>query len=96
MSKKDFEMLATKNTYIQSAYKTLQVISQDDEKRLEYEAREKAVRDYNQRIPEAEQRGEGRGRETIAHNLLAIGLDKETIAKATGLSITELDTLSNK
>ena len=25
--KEDFEMLATKNTYIQSAYKTLQVIS---------------------------------------------------------------------
>ena len=46
--KEDFEMLATKNIYIQSAYKTLQVISQDDEKRMEYEAREKALRDYNQ------------------------------------------------
>ena len=37
--KEDFEMLATKNTYIQSAYKTLQVISQDDQKRMEYEGR---------------------------------------------------------
>ena len=34
-------MLATKNPYIQSAYKQLQLISQDKTKRLEYEAREK-------------------------------------------------------
>ena len=59
--KEDFEMLATKNTYIQSAYKTLQVISQDDQKRMEYEARQKALRDYNQGMLEAEERGEKRG-----------------------------------
>lgn len=50
-------MLATKNSYIKSAYHQLQIISQDTEKRLEYEAREKAVRDYNQSMFEAEQRG---------------------------------------
>ena len=61
--KEDFEMLATKNTYIQSAYNTLQVISQDEEKRIEYEAREKALRDYSQGMFEAEQRGEERGLE---------------------------------
>ena len=54
-------MLATKNTYIQSAYKTLQVISQDDQKRMEYEAREKAIRDYNQGMLEAEERGREEG-----------------------------------
>ncbi len=53
--KEDFEMLATKNTYIQSAYKTLQVISQDDQKRMEYEARGKALRDYNQGMLGADQ-----------------------------------------
>ena len=60
--KEDFDMLATKNPYISSAYKHLQVISQDREKRLEYEAREKAIRDYNQGILEAEQRGREEGR----------------------------------
>ena len=50
-------MLAEKNTYIDSAYQRLQVISQDKEKRMEYEAREKAFRDYNQGMYEAEQRG---------------------------------------
>ena len=55
-------MLATKNPYIGSAYEHLQVISQDREKRLEYEAREKAIRDYNQGILEAEQRGREEGK----------------------------------
>ncbi|MDE7478602.1 MAG: Rpn family recombination-promoting nuclease/putative transposase [Lachnospiraceae bacterium] len=53
----EFDMLAKQNPYIESAYKKLQIISQDKEKRLEYEAREKAIRDYNQSIHEAEQRG---------------------------------------
>ena len=36
-----------KSLNINSAYQYLQVISWDKEKRLEYEAYEKAVRDYN-------------------------------------------------
>ena len=58
--KEEFDMIAERSPYIDSAYKQLQVISQDEQKRLEYEAREKAVRDYNQGIYEAEQRGEQR------------------------------------
>ena len=50
-------MIAAKNTYIKSAYKTLQVIRQDEEKRMAYEAGEKALRDYNQGMLEAELRG---------------------------------------
>ena len=50
-------MLAQKNPYIESAYERLQVISQDREKRLEYEAREKAILDHNQMMLEAEDRG---------------------------------------
>ena len=55
--KEEFEMLAEKNQYIDSAYKQLQVISQDKQKRLEYEAREKAIRDHNQMIFEATENG---------------------------------------
>ena len=54
-------MLAEKDPYIGSAYQQLQIISQDKQKRLEYEAREKAIRDHNQLLFEAEQRGEQRG-----------------------------------
>ena len=55
--KEEFDMLAAKSPYVQSAYEQLQRISQDKEKRLEYEAREKAIRDYNQLMYEAEERG---------------------------------------
>lgn len=87
----DFDMLATKNPYIRSAYEQLQIISQDKTKRLEYEAREKAIRDHNQMMFEAEQRGVQR----IAKNLLALGLPLSTIAQGTGLSETEIKELQN-
>ncbi len=41
-------MLAHRNPYIESAYKQLQIISQDSEKRMEYESRAKAIRDYHE------------------------------------------------
>ena len=69
-------MLAQKDQYIESAYEQLQVISQDEEKRLEYEARQKAIWDHNQMMLEAEERGreegEKRGIERInkLHSLL--------------------------
>lgn len=50
-------MLASKNKYIKSAYEQLRVISQSTEKRLEYEAREKAIRDHNQMMYEARSEG---------------------------------------
>ena len=56
-------MIADKDPYIQSAYRQLQFISQDKQKQLEYEAREKAILDYNQSMFEAEQRGMERGME---------------------------------
>lgn len=55
--KEEFDMIAEKDPYIKSAYDHLQIISQDKQKRLEYEAREKAIRDHNQFLFEAEQRG---------------------------------------
>lgn len=58
--KEEFDMLAQKNQYIESAYERLQLIIQDREKRLEYEAREKAILDHNQMMLEAEKRGEDR------------------------------------
>lgn len=103
--KEDFEMLATKNTYIQSAYNTLQVISQDEEKRIEYEAREKALRDYNQGMWEAMESGRREGRregweegrkeekESTAKNMRAMGLPSDVIAKATGLSVAQIESL---
>jgi len=99
--KEDFDMLAEKNPYIDSAYRQLQIISQDKQKRMEYEAREKAVRDYNQSMYEAEQRGEQRGiligerNKDIAHarGMKQEGISREIISKITGLSSAEIDSL---
>ena len=99
--KEEFDLLAEKNIYIGSAYKHLQIISQDKQKRMEYEAREKAVRDYNQGMLEAEQRGEDRGQTKgeekatirIAKNLLSSGLSVDMIAKNTGLTIEQVEAL---
>lgn len=96
--KEEFDMLATKNSYIGSAYEQLQIISQDKKKRLEYEAREKSIRDHNQMMYEAEQRGikvgEERGKEIgkqetlfdVVKKFLALRLPIDTIAEGTGLS----------
>lgn len=101
--KEDFEMLATQNKYIESAYKELQVISQDKQKRLEYEAREKAIRDHNQMMYEAEERGEARGTEkgieigekqkaiAIAKNLINFGMPYDNISQITGLLVEEIE-----
>lgn len=93
-------MLATKNPYIKSAYEQLQVISQDKQKRLEYEAREKAIRDYNQMMYEAEERGIQRGEYekaiSIAKNLLEFGIAFDVIAKTTNLSLEEIEKLQER
>ena len=97
-------MLAEKNPYIGSAYQHLQLISQDKQKRLEYEAREKAVRDYNQGMLEAREEGLQEGMEKgmeqmairIARNLLESDFPIDLIAQNTGLSLSQIEHLKGK
>lgn len=99
--KEEFDMLTGQDPYIDSAYQHLQVISQDKDMRMEYEARQKALLDYNQGIKEAnqrgikigEQRGERRGKESVARNLIAAGFPTGDIVKLTGLTTEEVDAL---
>ena len=58
--REDFEKMAEKDEYIDEAYELLKKMSADDRKRLEYEAREKAVRDYNTQMKSSLERGEER------------------------------------
>ena len=55
--------MAKTNEYLDEAYNTLLQLSADDKKRLEYEAREKALKDYNTQIKSAEKRGLKAGEE---------------------------------
>lgn len=45
--REEFEMAASEDEFVNKAYDRLMYISADEEKRLEYEAREKAIRDHN-------------------------------------------------
>ena len=91
--KEVFDMLADKNPYIESAYQKLQIISQDKEKRLEYEAREKAIRDYNEGLLEAEERGRKHGTLSIAKKLIDMGYPTDEIEKITLLSKEDIEKL---
>ena len=82
--KEVFDMLADKNPYIESAYQKLQIISQNKEKRMEYEAREKAIRDCNEGLLEAEERGIAIGQEQS----IAIGQERGiAIGQEQGIAI---------
>ena len=59
--REDFEKMAEEDTYINEAYEVLQKLSADERKRLEYEARQKAILDYNSQMSSSFKNGEARG-----------------------------------
>ena len=56
-SREDFEKMAEEDTYINEAYEVLQKLSADERKRLEYEARQKAILDYNSQMSSSREEG---------------------------------------
>jgi len=104
--KEEFEMLAGKNKYINSAYQRLQVISQDDAKRQEYDARMKALRDYNQGMIEAREAGLKEGMEKGREEGMEKGIEKtiktllknlpvEQVAAALEVPVSEIHRIVN-
>ena len=53
--------MAQGNEYLGEAYEALQRLSADEKKRVEYEARDKALKDYNTQMSSARREGEKRG-----------------------------------
>lgn len=60
-SREEFEVMAKSDEYMEEAYDALKKLSADDRAKLEYEAREKAIRDYNSQMSSALRRGRKRG-----------------------------------
>ena len=65
--------MAEKDEYIKEAYEDLKKLSLDEQKRLEYEVRQKAIRDHNSQMKSAERRGEKRGIELGEKRGIEIG-----------------------
>ena len=82
---------------IQKAYNNLQIMSLDEETRRLYEAREMFLHDQATRMYEAKEEGLEEGkkqeRETVAKNMLSLGIEDELIIKATGLDQSIIDKL---
>lgn len=62
-SRKEFRNMAKTNEYIAEACKVLERMSADERAKLEYEARERAIRDYNSQMDSALRRGMKKGME---------------------------------
>ena len=68
--REEFEDMAKQDEYIGEAYEELKKLSLDDQKRLEYELRQKAIRDYNSQMNSAMRRGKEIGEEQGRRNAL--------------------------
>ena len=91
-----------KDYYMEEAYEMLKHISVDEKKRVEYEAREKAVRDYHSQLQgmreedfaegkeQGKKAGEMRKATNIITNMLRKGKSPEEIADLTGEELEEI------
>ena len=66
-SREDFEKMAGEDNYINEAYEVLQMLSADERKRLEYEARQKAIRDYDSQMSSSREEGIRIGEDRLNH-----------------------------
>lgn len=98
------EDMAKKDEYIEEAYDELKKLSMDEQKRLEYEWREKAIRDYNSQMKSAERRGEKRGEKRgerltlkrLAGNMALKGMATEEIAELLEISLDEVKEMTSE
>lgn len=93
---------------LKKAMSVLEFLSQDEQARQQYEARQKFLRDEASMIEGAREEGlkkgleegikegEAESKRKIAINMLALGLDQDTIIKATGLTLSELEELKKE
>ncbi len=104
--------MAKEDSYIDEAYEMLKHMSADEKKRLEYEAREKAIRDYNSQMQASreegrkegitigEKRGEERGEQrkaaSIITNMLRKGKSPKEIADMTGEDLEEIQEIQKQ
>ena len=104
----EIEMLATKVPEIEEAYEVMKRLSQDEEMRLLYDSREKAIRDQQARLYGAREEGIEIGIEIgrkenrddmieVARNLFKMGFSAEQVMQATPkLMASELEKIQRQ
>ena len=105
-NRKELEDMAGTSEYIEEAYRELERMSADERARLEYEARQKAIRDHDAIMSSAWETGMEKGlqegmkqgmqqgirqeRQDIVFRMLEKGMDPEVIADLTGTDVEEI------
>ena len=105
-NRKELEDMAGTSEYIEEAYRELERMSADERARLEYEARQKAIRDHDAIMSSAWETGMEKGlqegmkqgmqqgirqeRQDIVFRMLEKGMDSEVIADLTGTDVEEI------
>lgn len=72
-NREELKAMSERNEYIQCAYEELERLSLDRQKRLEYETRQKNIRDYNSQMKSARIQGEEIGKRQTEEQILALG-----------------------
>ena len=79
--REEFEDMAKKDEYIEEAYDELKKLSLDEQKRLEYELREKAIRDHNSLMRSAQKQGERLALKRLVGKKMEKGMPLDEIAE---------------
>ncbi|WP_454972120.1 Rpn family recombination-promoting nuclease/putative transposase [Dorea sp.] len=107
-NREDLKRMAEKNSNLQEAYNELDRLSADKKKRLEYEARQKAIRDKNILLKTGKNRGIEKGErigfekgtqatlEKLILSMLKEQLPLDKISSITGESLEAIQTLGKK
>ena len=82
--------MAKQDEYIGEAYEELKKLSLDDQKRLEYELRQKAIRDYNSQMKSAREDGRHDALYELIGKKLEKGISPEDIAEFFELELDEV------
>ena len=96
-NREEMQMLAEQDKYIDKAYRRLEEMSADEQKRWEYEQRQKAIRDQRHMLAsgrrEGEKIGEERGKLEMARKMLKDKVSIEKVAEYSGLPLEEIQKL---
>ncbi|ANY66892.1 hypothetical protein BBD42_10750 [Paenibacillus sp. BIHB 4019] len=99
-NKSNWEVLTMNDPVLKKAMNTLEFLSQDTEARRLYEDRQKYLHDEASMIEGALAEGEARGERKktieIASELIALGVEAHIIAKASGLTESEILNMKQK
>ena len=95
-SMEELEMIEDTNVAVSKAAKILKILSQKEDVRAEYEAREKALRDYRMYMNDAFERGRIEEKLQTAKRALSQGISIEVTSQIIGLSIEQIKSLKEE